>query len=137
MDRFSTDVWLNPIIQTVRWLRKLDRSVLEVYLNNGAKARTMTEFERRVADDKYMFREGCYAKDQINKNTRAAENRDRMNNTYYETVAKARTGLHSKWVNGVSVIGIEFRSSKPKASTKRMIHLRQHRPKHRGPLRRW
>ena len=49
-DRFSTDVWLDPDTQTVRLLGVLDRSILEVFLNNGAKAGTMTFFTEGVLD---------------------------------------------------------------------------------------
>lgn len=49
-DKFSTDVWLDPDTQTVRLLGVLDRSILEVFLNNGAKAGTMTFFTQGVLD---------------------------------------------------------------------------------------
>lgn len=49
-DRFSTDVWLDPDTQTVRLLGVLDRSVFEVFLNNGAKAGTMTFFTEGTLD---------------------------------------------------------------------------------------
>ena len=53
-DKFSTDVWLDEDTQTVRLLGVLDRSILEVFLNNGAKAGTMTFFTEGVLDT------GCY-----------------------------------------------------------------------------
>lgn len=49
-DRFSTDVWLDPGTRTVRLLGVLDRSVLEVFLNSGAKAGTMTFFTEGMLD---------------------------------------------------------------------------------------
>jgi len=49
-DKFSTDVWLDEDTQTVRLLGVLDRSILEVFLNNGAKAGTMIFFTEGVLD---------------------------------------------------------------------------------------
>lgn len=43
-------VWLNPNTQTVRLLGILDRSILEVYLNNGEKAGTMIFFTEGILD---------------------------------------------------------------------------------------
>ena len=49
-NKFSTDVWLNPDTQTVRLLGVLDRSILEVFLNNGEKAGTMVFFPEEGLD---------------------------------------------------------------------------------------
>ena len=49
-DKLSTDVWLNPETQTVRLLGVLDRSILEVFLNNGEKAGTMIFFTEGMLD---------------------------------------------------------------------------------------
>lgn len=49
-NKFSTDVWLNPDTQTVRLLGVLDRSILEVFLNNGEKAGTLIFFAERELD---------------------------------------------------------------------------------------
>ena len=49
-NKFSTDVWLNPDTQTVRLLGVLDRSILEVFLNNGEKAGTMIFFPQGELD---------------------------------------------------------------------------------------
>ena len=49
-DKFSTDVWLNEETQTVRLLGVLDRSILEVFLNNGEKAGTMIFFPQGELD---------------------------------------------------------------------------------------
>ena len=49
-DKFSTDVWLNPDTSTVRLYGILDRSVLEVFLNNGEKAGTMIFFAEGILD---------------------------------------------------------------------------------------
>ena len=49
-DGFSTDVWLDLDTRTVRLLGVLDRSILEVFLNNGAKAGTMIYFPEGVLD---------------------------------------------------------------------------------------
>ncbi|MCJ1272635.1 hypothetical protein MMC21_000421 [Puttea exsequens] len=49
-DKFSTDVWLNADTQTVRLLGVIDRSILEIYLNNGEKAGTMIFFPQGELD---------------------------------------------------------------------------------------
>ena len=49
-NRFSTDVWLDPDTQTVRLLGILDRSILEVFLNNGVKAGTMVFYTEGELD---------------------------------------------------------------------------------------
>ena len=49
-DRFSTDVWLDPDTKTVRLLGILDRSILELFLNNGAKAGTMVFYTEGELD---------------------------------------------------------------------------------------
>ena len=49
-DKFSTDLWLDPDTQTFRMLGVLDRSILEIFLNNGAKAGTMTFFTEGILD---------------------------------------------------------------------------------------
>lgn len=49
-DKFSTDVWLNPDTSTVRLYGVLDRSILEVFLNNGEKAGTMIFFAEGILD---------------------------------------------------------------------------------------
>lgn len=49
-NRFSTDVWLDPDTQSVTLLVVLDRSILEIFLNNGAKAGTMSFFTEGVLD---------------------------------------------------------------------------------------
>ncbi|KAL6715908.1 Invertase [Lecanora helva] len=43
-DKFSTDAWLDIDTRSVRLLGVLDRSVLEVFLNGGQKAGTMSFF---------------------------------------------------------------------------------------------
>ena len=43
-------MWLNPDTQTVRLLGVLDRSILEVFLNNGEKAGTLIFFAQGELD---------------------------------------------------------------------------------------
>ena len=53
-DKFSTDVWVDPDTRTARLLGILDRGILEVFLNNGAKAGTMTFFTEGDLDTVIM-----------------------------------------------------------------------------------
>lgn len=49
-EKFSTSLWRDPDTQDFRLLGVLDRSILEVFMNNGERAGTMTFFPEGVLD---------------------------------------------------------------------------------------